>query len=56
MFVLVNWIANNDYEIMDVSKEPPPKKTNYFKTFLKVAPYLFNFIPAFQICKNYLFK
>ena len=56
MFVLVNWVNTNDYEIMDVTEEPPKKKKNYFKNFLKIVPYLFNFIPAFQIFKNYLFE
>ena len=50
--VLVNWVSTSDYEIMDVCKELPPKKKNYFKTFLKYSPYFLNLIPAFGFFKK----
>ena len=59
MYILVNWIdcgGTNEYEIMDCNKPEFKKKRNYFKTFLKFAPHLFNLIPAFDFFNNYLYK
>jgi len=56
MYILVNWINQNEYEIMDVSKPTFKKNKNYFKTFLKYSPYFFNLIPAFSFFKNLFYK